>query len=107
MSDFWSFIVMANLTAETELSSDWKNIALALNLAGGSYTVDLVRVTAGGIVYQALTDNADEPVNIFGHPWRTTNNGLAVDSRRINIVAGQVLWMRVKPGTGILVVSPA
>ena len=98
---------MANLTVEIELNADWQNITAALALvAGDEYTVDLIGVTDSGIVYQAVTDNANMPVKITGHPWTTTNSGMAVDSRRITGVANQILWMRVTSSKGILVATP-
>ena len=96
---------MANLTVELDLTLNWVDIKDALNLAVGiDYSVDLTGVT-GGIVYQAITDSNVAPVGITGHPWRTTNYGIAVDSRRVTIKSTQFLWMRVSEGLATLVVT--
>ena len=96
---------MTTLTKEIELSREWKNISAILGV--GTFSGDIVGVGAGGVVFQAVTDDNTPPEDdITGHPWRQTATGEPSPSRRVNLVAERMLWMRVSNGTCLLVISP-
>ena len=97
---------MADLTQQISLLEDWKNISTLLSEK--EYVGDLSQVSAGGHVYQAVTDDTNPPGNdIVGHPWQATYVGSASPTRRITLDTDKTLWMRVSRGSAILVVSPA
>ena len=97
---------MADLTEEIELSGDWLNVSSLLT-EGTTYSGDLRSVEAGATVYQAITDDGNEPSGIItGHPWNPTFVGQPSANRRLTVSADSNLWMRVSRGVATLVVSP-
>ncbi len=98
---------MADVTLETGLTTDWKNLKSALSLADGTeYLVDLSEARRNAIAHQAETDDANPPsVGIRGHPWRPTAERDGGISRTYTPRPGINLWLKLSFGTGRITVT--
>lgn len=103
---------MADLTVETKLNDEWKNVTAALSLAeGSSYSGDIVGALKGATVYQAVTDDTTAPT-VTGHPWRPDTSGRVTEgfgwpTRRLTPKTGTTLWLRIDRGECTLVLTEA
>ena len=99
--------MMADLTVQIELTTDWKNVSAEGNLvAGQRYTSDIDGLAPLATVWSALTDDANPPgPSIVGHPWRATSRGADVPTRSLQVESGETTWSRVDRGTATLILS--
>ena len=101
---------MADLTKQTEINQEWKNVSTALAMADGtSYLVDALGVNEHAIIYTAETDDAAgaPSAGVSGHPWVPFNRARQVEARIYPKRAGAHLWARVDNRTATLVATLA
>ena len=96
---------MADITGTLDIGTGWSNITVDLLLLNGvTYAVDVVGAANKAIAYWAVTDNTSQP-DTNGHPLNPADRDLTIDTRVLDQVAGQYLWMRVDRGTATVVAT--
>ena len=98
---------MADLGQERDLTTDWTEITVPLNLVDGTaYIVDVDGGHVGAIGYWAQTDVAGEEPTTQGHPFLLFSRSLGqVTARTLTKRMGVFIWVRVSTGTAKLKVS--